>query len=85
MNTLRYEYVPAALLIPLKGYPNKGGGAFGSYSSVLSRGLGQLDPDLLLLTWVCFNPGGGRLHIKFARMRVLRIEKYTHFEGLLKN
>ena len=28
---------------------------------------------------------GGRLHIKFARMCVLRIEKYTHFEGLLKN
>ena len=29
--------------------------------------------------------GGGRLHFKFARMCVLRIEKYTHFEGLLKN
>ena len=29
--------------------------------------------------------GGGRLHIKLARMCVLRIEKYTHFEGLLKN
>ena len=26
--------------------------------------------------------GGGRLHIKCARMCVLRIEKYTHFEGL---
>ena len=28
---------------------------------------------------------GGGLHIKFARRCVLRIEKYTHFEGLLMN
>ena len=28
---------------------------------------------------------GGRLHIKFARMCALTIEKYTHFEGLLEN
>ena len=26
--------------------------------------------------------GGGQLHTKFTWMCVLRIEKYTHFEGL---
>ena len=28
---------------------------------------------------------GGLLYIKFDRMCVLRIEIYTHFEGLLEN
>ena len=43
--------------------------------SVLGVTKGHLTPE----------GGGGALHIKFAQMCVLRIKKYTHIEGLLKN